>query len=127
MCNEFGIVTGPAGQHIPDTVYDMPELQNNPDGGSRPTKRRRVVSTRPKYPILCISECEGVLPLMVFSHRRTSISLTPRTTRRRRLRMRTMDMITMDMITMTRMMRRMSEDIIAKKRAQVQTAHSRIP
>lgn len=47
MCNEFGIVTGPADQHIPDIVYDMPELQNNPDGGSRrPTKRRRIVSTR---------------------------------------------------------------------------------
>ncbi|KAK7698082.1 hypothetical protein SLS64_012856 [Diaporthe eres] len=43
MCNEFGIVTGPADQHIPDTIYDMPELQNNPDGGSRrPTKRRRI-------------------------------------------------------------------------------------
>lgn len=47
MCNEFGIVTGPADQQIPDSLYDMPELQNNPDGGSRrPAKRRRVVSTR---------------------------------------------------------------------------------
>lgn len=45
MCKEFGIVTGPADHHIPDTVYDMPELQNNPDGGSgRPSKRRRIVS-----------------------------------------------------------------------------------
>lgn len=43
MCREFGIVTGPAHHHIPDTIYDMPELQNNPDGGSgRPSKRQRV-------------------------------------------------------------------------------------
>ncbi|KAH7009970.1 zinc metallo proteinase [Ilyonectria destructans] len=41
--HEFGIVTAPKDQPIPDSVYDMPELQNNPHVGvGRPSKRRKV-------------------------------------------------------------------------------------
>lgn len=67
MCNEFGIVTGPADQHIPDIVYDLPELQNNPDGGSRrPAKRRRIVSTLQNLVNYVLKKCECVLVLIFF-------------------------------------------------------------
>ncbi|TVY82398.1 hypothetical protein LSUE1_G003869 [Lachnellula suecica] len=32
---EFGIITAPKGVELPDTVYDLPELQNT-DGGTGP-------------------------------------------------------------------------------------------
>ncbi|KAF7554334.1 hypothetical protein G7Z17_g2941 [Cylindrodendrum hubeiense] len=42
-CHEFGIVTAPKDQSIPDSVYDMPELQNNSDSGAgRPSKKRKI-------------------------------------------------------------------------------------
>ncbi|KAK7228199.1 hypothetical protein V2G26_000369 [Clonostachys chloroleuca] len=33
-CNEFGIITAPRNIQLPDWLYDMPELQNNPKDGS---------------------------------------------------------------------------------------------
>lgn len=44
-CNQFGIITAPRNVELPDYVYDLPELQNNPkdesDGGHR-SKRRKM-------------------------------------------------------------------------------------
>jgi hypothetical protein len=46
MCKEFGIVTGPEDRDIPDSVYDMPELQNNPpDLARKLPKKRRLEDT----------------------------------------------------------------------------------
>ncbi len=42
MCRRFGILTAPKNVELPDAVYDMEELQNNPEG--RRAKRRRLVS-----------------------------------------------------------------------------------
>ncbi|KAH8893062.1 hypothetical protein GQ53DRAFT_861482 [Thozetella sp. PMI_491] len=42
MCRKFGIVTAPIDAELPDTVYDMEELQNNPPGHR--AKRQRLVS-----------------------------------------------------------------------------------
>ena len=49
MCKEFGIVTGPRNKNIPDSIYDMPELQNNPkrQKSGRASKRARMVSIDP--------------------------------------------------------------------------------
>lgn len=110
MCREFGIVTGPADQPIPDAVYDMPELQNNPQGGSRRSaKRRRVVSTRPNrayHALRNVNQC--VLPLISLFIRRISISPILRMTRLRRLRTRIRGMIRRSTMRM-----RMSEDTAA--------------
>lgn len=32
---EFGIITAPKGVELPDSIYDLPELQNT-DGGNGP-------------------------------------------------------------------------------------------
>ncbi|VUC33073.1 unnamed protein product [Clonostachys rosea] len=44
MCSEFGIITAPRDVEIPDSIYDMPELQNLPKdanpGGHRNKKRK---------------------------------------------------------------------------------------
>ncbi|KAM7191682.1 putative peptidase family domain containing protein [Rhypophila sp. PSN 637] len=40
-CNQFGIVTAPKDVELPDSVYDMEELQNRPEG-QRSKKRRRL-------------------------------------------------------------------------------------
>lgn len=43
MAREFGIVTAPKDKELPDSLYDMPELQNNPKSGSgRASKRRKT-------------------------------------------------------------------------------------
>ncbi|KAL2161860.1 hypothetical protein VTH06DRAFT_7644 [Thermothelomyces fergusii] len=42
MCQEFGIVTAPRNVVLPDSVYDLEELQNKPEQDGRPNKRRRV-------------------------------------------------------------------------------------
>lgn len=45
MCKEFGIVTAPRDQQLPDFAYDQPQLQNSPVAGSRrATKRAGDVS-----------------------------------------------------------------------------------
>lgn len=46
MAREFGIVTAPKDRELPDSLYDMPELQNNPKGGAAgpSSKRRKIVS-----------------------------------------------------------------------------------
>lgn len=98
MCSEFGIVTGPADQNIPDSVYDMPELQNNAEGGSRrAAKRRRVVSTRPLQMSPCKkawqSQPQSLLVANLSSFYRNTFRIL-RVTRRRHLRMRTTAMIT---------------------------------
>lgn len=49
MCISFGIVTAPRDADLPDSVYDMQELQNNPDRDQHRSKKRRVV----RYYILC--------------------------------------------------------------------------
>ncbi|CAH0054250.1 unnamed protein product [Clonostachys solani] len=44
LCSEFGIITAPRDVEIPDSVYDLPELQNLPkdgnQGGHRNKKRK---------------------------------------------------------------------------------------
>ncbi|KAK4209718.1 putative peptidase family-domain-containing protein [Rhypophila decipiens] len=40
-CSQFGIVTAPKDVELPDSVYDMEELQNKPEG-QRSRKRRRI-------------------------------------------------------------------------------------
>jgi hypothetical protein len=40
MCQKFGIITAPKDVELPDSVYDMEELQNNPTG--RRSKKRKV-------------------------------------------------------------------------------------
>lgn len=47
MAHEFGIVTAPKDRELPDSLYDMPELQNNPKGrgGGPKSKRRKIVSS----------------------------------------------------------------------------------
>ncbi|KAK3291264.1 putative peptidase family-domain-containing protein [Chaetomium fimeti] len=42
MCSSFGIVTAPRDADLPDSVYDMEELQNNPDQDQHRNKKRRV-------------------------------------------------------------------------------------
>ncbi|KAH6640297.1 putative peptidase family-domain-containing protein [Chaetomium tenue] len=42
MCSSFGIVTAPRDVDLPDSVYDMEELQNNPDRDQHQSKKRRV-------------------------------------------------------------------------------------
>ncbi|KAH6843316.1 putative peptidase family-domain-containing protein [Chaetomium sp. MPI-CAGE-AT-0009] len=42
MCSSFGIVTAPRDADLPDSVYDMEELQNNPDQDQHRDKKRRV-------------------------------------------------------------------------------------
>ena len=44
MCSEFGIVTAPRDAVLPDSMYDMEELQNKPVEDGHRNKRRRVVS-----------------------------------------------------------------------------------
>ncbi|KAL2134850.1 hypothetical protein VTI74DRAFT_10656 [Chaetomium olivicolor] len=53
MCECFGIVTAPRDAVLPDSVYDLEELQNKPDGGSHRNKRRRVDDERMD------DECDG--------------------------------------------------------------------
>jgi hypothetical protein len=55
-CSEFGIVTAPKDQEIPDSVYDLPELQNNADIGARSSKRRKLVCDT-MFVISGISNC----------------------------------------------------------------------
>jgi hypothetical protein len=43
MCCRFGIVTAPRDADLPDSVYDMEELQNKPDRVQHQSKKRRVV------------------------------------------------------------------------------------
>ncbi|KAH7324142.1 putative peptidase family-domain-containing protein [Stachybotrys elegans] len=43
MCSEFGIVTGPKDKDIPDSVYDMPELQNYPLGHKRKGRKHGTI------------------------------------------------------------------------------------
>ncbi|KAI5465037.1 putative peptidase family-domain-containing protein [Mariannaea sp. PMI_226] len=43
-CSEFGIVTAPKDQEVPDSVYDLAELQNSPEDGARSAKRRKIAS-----------------------------------------------------------------------------------
>ena len=43
MCRSFGIVTAPRDADLPDSVYDMEELQNKPDRDQHRSKKRRVV------------------------------------------------------------------------------------
>lgn len=49
MCSRFGIVTAPRDVDLPDSVYDMEELQNKPaherEQDSQRKKRRRLVQT----------------------------------------------------------------------------------
>lgn len=40
MCHQFGIVTAPNDVDLPDSVYDMDELQNMREG--RSSKRRKI-------------------------------------------------------------------------------------
>lgn len=42
MCHQFGIVTAPRDVELPDSVYDMEELQHKPES-RRARKRRRVL------------------------------------------------------------------------------------
>ncbi|KAK4156560.1 putative peptidase family-domain-containing protein [Chaetomidium leptoderma] len=42
MCNRFGIVAAPRDAVLPDSVYDMEELQNKPEEEGRQNKRRRI-------------------------------------------------------------------------------------
>ncbi|CAG9977757.1 unnamed protein product [Clonostachys byssicola] len=45
LCSEFGIITAPRDVEIPDSVYDMPELQNLPKNGNERghrSKKRKV-------------------------------------------------------------------------------------
>ncbi|KAL2150598.1 hypothetical protein VTH82DRAFT_7161 [Thermothelomyces myriococcoides] len=42
MCHEFGIVTAPRNVVLPDSVYDLEELQNKPEQDGHRNKRRRV-------------------------------------------------------------------------------------
>jgi hypothetical protein len=43
MCSRFGIVTAPRDADLPDSVYDMEELQNKPEEEGHRGKRRRTV------------------------------------------------------------------------------------
>ena len=45
MCFRFGIVTAPRDVKLPDSVYDMEELQNKPEPAEHRDKRRRSVSS----------------------------------------------------------------------------------
>lgn len=47
MCHEFGIVTAPRNVVLPDSVYDLEELQNKPEQDGHRNKRRRVVCKLP--------------------------------------------------------------------------------
>ncbi|KAK0622752.1 putative peptidase family-domain-containing protein [Immersiella caudata] len=40
MCQKFGIITAPKDVELPDSVYDMEELQNNPE--RRRNKKRKI-------------------------------------------------------------------------------------
>ncbi|KAK3905150.1 putative peptidase family-domain-containing protein [Staphylotrichum tortipilum] len=42
MCCEFGIVTAPRDAVLPDSMYDLDELQNKPEEEGRSSKRRRI-------------------------------------------------------------------------------------
>ncbi|KAK4238137.1 putative peptidase family-domain-containing protein [Achaetomium macrosporum] len=42
LCMRFGIVTAPRDAVLPDTVYDMEELQNKPEQDGHRSKRRRI-------------------------------------------------------------------------------------
>lgn len=57
MASQFGIVTAPKDRELPDSLYDMPELQNNPKGGAavHKSKRRKIVSFLDVdvYAVLC--------------------------------------------------------------------------
>lgn len=48
MTNEFGIVTAPKDKELPDSLYDMPGLQNNPKGGAARGPKRRKISHEPE-------------------------------------------------------------------------------
>ncbi|KAH7126158.1 zinc metallo proteinase [Dactylonectria macrodidyma] len=47
--HEFGIVTAPKDQPIPDAVYHMPELQNNSDRGAARSHKRRKIEQADSY------------------------------------------------------------------------------
>lgn len=49
MCSEFGIISAPKDAEVPDSMYDMPQLQNT-NGGTGPRPHQvRVQFTRSQH------------------------------------------------------------------------------
>lgn len=56
MCDQFGIVTAPRDVELPDSIYDLPELQNT-DGGTGTRAGKKVSFLSFALPHLANIDC----------------------------------------------------------------------